>query len=177
MTLYDILMSDNVVKTINGNLDILLEYIPEIKNIMNFNQKHPYHIYDLWNHTLVALSFSKKDYEIRLSLLLHDIGKPFSYTEENGVRHYDGHNELSYKIAYCILSRLRVEESIRKNVLYLILNHDNPIRSNEIKKNYDLELKRFEVQRCDILAHSEECIEKRQEYLDKTIKKLIKYKK
>ena len=177
MSLYDILMSDNVVDTINNNMDTLLTLVPEIKNIINFDHKHPYHIYDVWNHTLVALSFSKKDFEIRLTLLLHDIGKPFSYTEQDGVRHYNNHNELSYKIAYCILSRLQIKEPMNKNILYLILNHDNPIRSNEIKKNYELELKRFEIQRCDILAHSDECIKNRQEYMDKTKKKLLKYKK
>ena len=81
MYLYGILMSDNIVESIKSNIDYILDLIPEIKYSIGFDQKHPHHHLDVWEHTLYALSLSEKDFEIRLALLLHDIGKPFYYQE------------------------------------------------------------------------------------------------
>ena len=73
------MLSDNVVECINNNLDYLLVLVPEIQYMIGFEHKHPHHHLDVWNHTLLALSLSQNDFDIRLCLLLHDIGKPFSY--------------------------------------------------------------------------------------------------
>lgn len=58
MNLDDILLSDNVVECINNNLDYLLVLVPEIQYMIGFDQKHPHHHLDVWNHTLLALSLS-----------------------------------------------------------------------------------------------------------------------
>ena len=73
MDLKAILLSDDVVKSIKENLKYLEEIIPEIKCMYGFEQHHPHHHLDVWNHTLLALSLSKKDFDVRLCLLLHDI--------------------------------------------------------------------------------------------------------
>ena len=70
MTLEEILLSDNIIESINNNIDYLLKIIPEIKDMIGFDHKHPHHHLDVWNHTLLALSLSPKDFDIRLSLLL-----------------------------------------------------------------------------------------------------------
>ena len=105
MNLSDILLSDDVVFSIRYNISYLLDKIPEIKYMMGFDQKNPHHHLDVWNHTLLALSLSKKDFDVRLSLLLHDIGKPFSYTDGD-VRHFDGHAKVSSLMSVDILKRL-----------------------------------------------------------------------
>ena len=74
-----LLTSDNVVDNIKSNLDELLEIIPELQDTIGFDHKHPHHHLDVWNHTLLALSKSENDFEIRLALLLHDIGTYISY--------------------------------------------------------------------------------------------------
>ena len=84
MELYDILTSDDVVNSIKENEEYLFNLIPEVKSMVNFDQRHPHHHLDLYNHTLYALSLSKNDFEIRLALLLHDIGKPLCYEEGIG---------------------------------------------------------------------------------------------
>ena len=83
MMLYDILLAEDVVLAIKNNMDYLLDIIPELKYMMGFDHKHPHHHLDVWNHTLYALSLSKRDFDVRFALLLHDIGKPFSYQEGN----------------------------------------------------------------------------------------------
>lgn len=172
MSLYDILMSDNVVLEINNNLEYILNLIPEIKPMVGFDHKHPHHNLDVFNHTLYALSLSKKDFTIRMALLFHDIGKPYCFTEKDGIRHYTNHPIYSEKITRNVLERLEYDKDFTKEVCYLVKNHDNPIKENEIKENYTLQEKRYEIQRCDALAHNPEMLEKRNKYLEKT-KKLL----
>ena len=77
--LYDILLCDDVVGAINDNLEYILKIIPELKDMIGFEHRHPHHHLDVWNHTLLAISYSPKVFDVRLVLLLHDIGKPHCY--------------------------------------------------------------------------------------------------
>jgi len=173
MKLEEILMSDDVVKSINDNLNYLLDIIPEIKPMINFEQNHPHHHLDVWNHTLLALSLSNKDYDVRLSLLLHDIGKPFSYQDEE-VRHFRNHAKISELISRNILQRLGYNNSYIAYICYLIEHHDIPIDSKQIEKDYDTCLTLYEIQRCDALAHNPDKLENRKKYLEGIKKKLTK---
>ena len=163
--LYKILMSDNVVESIKENLGDLLEIIPEIKDMIGFQHNHPHHHLDVWGHTLLSLSLSEKDFDIRLCLLLHDIGKPHSY-QDREIRHFKGHPRVSKNISKNILLRLNFDKEYIDKICYLIKNHDKGIREKDIANNYDLELKRYKIQYCDTYAHNPEKIQKRVEYLD-----------
>lgn len=169
--LYDILMNDDVVLSINDNLQYILKIIPEIKYSIGFDHKHPHHHLDVWDHTLLALSLSENDFEIRLCLLLHDIGKPFSY-QEGDVRHFNNHPEVSAQMSEKILKRLGYQEEFIKEVCYLIRYHDSLISNQDIINNYDLTLKRYKIQECDALAHHPDKLEKRKKYLSKIKRKL-----
>lgn len=171
MNLFTILMNEDVVSSINDNLDYLLEVIPEIKYMIGFDHKHPHHHLDVWNHTLYALSLSESDFEIRLCLLLHDIGKPFSYTDGE-IRHFNGHAEVSSKMSEVILKRIGFEESFIQEVCYLIRNHDMPLSKKEIERNRTLAMKRYLIQYCDGVAHHPDMLEKRKEYLVK-VKRIL----
>jgi CRISPR/Cas system-associated endonuclease Cas3-HD len=124
----------------------------------------------------LALSLSNNDFDIRLSLLLHDIGKPFSY-QDGKVRHFHNHNIISYEMSIIILERLNYNEEFINKISYLILNHDHPISSKQIKDNYNLSLKLYEIQKCDALAHHPDMLEKRINYLNNVEKKLVLIKK
>lgn len=54
--IYNILMSDNIVQSINNNLNYLFNIIPELKYMVGFEHKHHHHHLDVWNHTLYVLS-------------------------------------------------------------------------------------------------------------------------
>ena len=176
MNIYEILTSENVVESISQNENYLFEIIPELVNMVGFEHKHPHHNLDVWNHTLKALSLSKNDFDIRLVLLLHDIGKPFSYQDED-VRHFEGHASKSKEMSETILKRLGFSDDYISNILYLIENHDTAITEKDINDNYDLQLKRYEIQRCDSFAHHPDKINKRIEYLDQISILLNKNKK
>ena len=180
-----ILMSDDVVESINNNLDILLEIIPELKDMIGFKHNHPHHHLDVWNHTLLALSMSDSIFDIRLCLLLHDIGKPHSY-QDGEIRHFKGHPVISSTISNKILIRLGYDSEYINEMCYLIENHDNLITKEDINTNYSICLKIFCIQYCDALAHNPEKLEKRIIYLkqvleyikqiDKNIDKKLKIK-
>jgi len=173
MSLQEILLSDDVVKFINDNIDDLLLIIPEIKYMIGFEYNHPHHHLDVWNHTLLALSLSEKDFDIRLCLLLHDIGKPFSYQDEE-VRHFRNHAKVSSNMSREILKRLEFDDEYTEYICYLIKNHDTLISDEEIDNNYDLCLKLIEIQKCDALAHHPDKLERRKKYIETINKKLIK---
>lgn len=173
-TLYNILMTDNVVTNINENLWKVLILIPELKYEIGFEHKHPHHHLDVWNHTLLALSMASFDFDVRLALLLHDIGKPFSYQEEEGIRHFHGHADKSEKMARKILKRLGFNEEKIKDICYLIKYHDLPITDKDLDKNKELSLKRYEIQKCDATAHHPDKLEKRINYLKEVQEKIKK---
>ena len=172
MNLQSILLSDDIVKSINDNMNDLLFVIPEIKYMIGFEHNHPHHHLDVWNHTLLALSLSEKDFDIRLCLLLHDIGKPFSYQDEE-VRHFRNHAEVSANMSKIILKRLGFDDDYIKYVCYLIEQHDTPISDEQIVNDYDLCLKLLKIQKCDALAHHPDKLEKRKKYIDEIYKKLV----
>lgn len=167
--LKDILLYDDVVLSINSNIDLLFSLIPELKYMVGFDQKHPHHHLDVWQHTLLALSFSLNDFDIRLSLLLHDIGKPFSYQDEE-VRHFRNHAVVSKMMSYDILKRLDFDDDFIDKICYLIEKHDSIITDKDVKKDYELEYKRYEIQKCDALAHNPDKLDKRIKYLYKAKK-------
>ena len=172
MDLEKILLSDDVRKSINENIDYLVDLIPEIKYMFNFEQHHPHHHLDVWNHTLLALSLSKKDFDVRLCLLLHDIGKPFSYQDKE-VRHFRGHAKKSYDMSKEILTRLGYDRKYIVYICYLVKNHDKKIPDQLIMENQELSLKLYKIQRCDALAHHPDSLEKRKKYLNETKNRLL----
>jgi tRNA nucleotidyltransferase (CCA-adding enzyme) len=167
--IYELLTGD-VTNNITSNLYSLLEIIPELKPCIGFDQKHPHHHLDVWEHTLLALSMSEEDLEVRLALLLHDIGKPYSYQDEE-VRHFHGHPEVSAMMARKILNRLGLDQESINRICYLIRYHDTDIRELD---NNELITKLYKVQTCDALAHHPNHLDKRKKYLEDIKVKMLK---
>ena len=73
---------------------------------------------------------SGEDLAIKLALLLHDIGKPACYVEdENGIRHFPKHGEVSGVMAGKALRRLRFDRKTIETVQELVLYHDAELQS------------------------------------------------
>ena len=166
--LEQILMKDIILE---NDEKLLFEIIPELKDEKGFSQNNPWHIYDVWNHTKTVLKNSKPDKEIRLALLLHDIGKPHSYQDdENGIRHFKGHSKKSAEISKTILERLGYSEKQINEICFFIANHDKTIRL-ELLNNDNIEIykKLLYIQYCDASGYNPEYIKRVYYRLDKVL--------
>lgn len=157
---------------IEENIDFIKKEIPEIENMIGFEHRHPHHHLDVWNHTLeVVKNINSQDLELKMAALLHDIGKPFSYQDEE-VRHFHGHPEVSEKMSKNILKRLGYSENFIINVCYLVRNHDTVIDPQNLDNSYKMVMKRLELQYADAKAHAPGKVEKRLNFLDSISKSL-----
>lgn len=149
----------------------IMAMIPELVNEIGFDQNHPHHHLDVWQHTLLALdNLETDDLETNMAMLLHDIGKPFCYQDDE-VRHFKGHDIVSAKMARNILTRLRFDENFISNVYYLIRYHDTTIDPNNINK---LDLKLLDIQYADAKAHHPDKVMQRIKKLDDIKEKIYK---
>ena len=168
--LKDILLkNNNVVLSVKTNLNKLKTLIPEICDMIGFEHNHPHHFLDVWEHTLYALSFSPNNFDIRLALLLHDVGKPHCYQDAE-VRHFKGHPEVSANITKNVLERLGFENNYVNYICEIIKLHDTPLTKENIVNNVNLSKIIFEVQKCDAFAHNPNKNEKRLKYIEETAK-------
>lgn len=168
--LRDLLLSDDVMSTIKQNISLIENIIPEIKCMYGFEHKHPHHIFDVWEHTLYAISYSEKDFFVRLALLLHDIGKPYCFSEIDGVRHFKNHPNVSASLSKDILSRLEFAPNDIDFLCQVIALHDTPLTREFITENFNLAKTIFAVQKGDILAHNPKYNQRRLNYIQNTEK-------
>ncbi len=157
------LCGENVLDVLMKYSDVICEIIPEMAPSVGFDQKSVYHIYDVYEHIARTVAAAKPDETLRLTMLLHDIGKPLVYTEEeSGIRHYRGHPEKSAEMAETVLRRLKADNATTDKVLFLIRYHD--VRPASTEKSVHRYLTKvgcegakmlFDVRRADAAAHSE----------------------
>ena len=110
-------------------------FIPELKDLIGFQQNNPYHAYDVFDHTVHAIEKCESDdLVVRLAVFFHDFGKPHSYQDgEDGIRHFKGHRKVSAEITDSIMKRLRFDNETRNNVVELVYYHDATF---EVGKKY-----------------------------------------
>lgn len=104
---------------------VLTAFIPEIAASIGFEQHTPYHNLDVWAHTVKSLEYTPEELDLKLCMLLHDIGKPASFTQDDkGVGHAKGHARRSADMAAEILRRLEYPAKTAEHVTQLIRCHD-----------------------------------------------------
>lgn len=106
--------------------DVFCLFIPELKDLIGFQQNNPYHAYDVFAHTVHAIErCGSNDLITRLVVFFHDFGKPHSYQDgEDGIRHFKGHGRISADIADNIMKRLKFDNETRNRVVELVYYHD-----------------------------------------------------
>lgn len=103
--------------------DVICEIIPEMYACIGFEQHSKYHDKTVYGHIVATVAAAEPTVEARLTMLLHDIGKPDSFFMKDGVGHFYGHADVSCEISEKILERLRFSNKIKEEVLFLIKNH------------------------------------------------------
>ena len=106
---------------------VIFQIIPELAPTKGFDQKNPYHIHDVWTHSVLAMAAAPPEPALRLTMLLHDVGKSATFfVDEAGVGHFYGHAQAGAEMADAILRRLRCDNATRERVCLLIANHAVP---------------------------------------------------
>lgn len=162
--LYEILLSDKPSEEIKNNEEKIFDLIPELKVCKGFDQNNPWHIYDVYEHTLHVIDGVKPNILTRLAALFHDIGKPIVYKEDDQkIGHFFGHWIESQKIFESFAKKYNLDEETIYMVSNLIYYHDLnllKLSDEEIDKVYDifkdegLELL-FDLKESDLYAHTE----------------------
>lgn len=99
--------------------------MPEFDVAMDTPQNSMHHMYNVGEHTIHALLACRPDRILRLTMLLHDLGKPAArVTDNRGYDHFPGHAEISEQIAGKILKRLKFDNYTIATVTKLIKYHD-----------------------------------------------------
>ena len=77
-----IVASENFCVELLQYSDVFSLFIPELKDLIGFQQNNPYHAYDVFDHTIHAIEQCESDdLVVRLAVFFHDFGKPHSYQD------------------------------------------------------------------------------------------------
>ncbi|MBR2855264.1 MAG: HD domain-containing protein, partial [Clostridia bacterium] len=118
--------------------EVLAEVLPEIRPMIGYDQQNHHHSWDLWEHTVRAVENVPPDPLLRLTMLLHDTGKPsVRTTDESGEAHYFRHQQVSADIALRAAETLRLSNDFRDRLVTLVRYHDIPLRTESGKINTD----------------------------------------
>jgi poly(A) polymerase len=180
---------DELVKILTGpkrgtGLDLLREsgileqILPEVTAMIGIAQPQEFHPEgDVYSHTRAALGLlHKPSPTLALGTLLHDIGKPPTFSVKERIR-FDGHVELGGTMAAEICRRLRMSNDETAAIVELILHH---LRFMHVKEMRLSTLKKFlrlpnfaehlELHRVDCLSSHRDmegyyfCLEKLEEF-------------
>lgn len=111
---------------------ILIHVLPELTPMVGFQQHSPHHRYDVFTHTAHVVEAVPPELTLRWAALLHDAGKPASFTmDETGRGHFKGHAKVSRELADAALLRLKAPTLLRQQVTELIGLHMTPLEADK----------------------------------------------
>lgn len=121
-----ILTGIHAVKILSDYDDVIGILIAEMETARGFVQFNPDQYEDVFRHSLRVLSFCENDLTLRLSALLHDLGKLSGLTlNPDNIAIYEHHAESSALIALDIMGRMRFDKKTMREVGEIIALHES----------------------------------------------------
>lgn len=142
-----ILTCDNASKGIDilQKSGLLAEIIPELNSLVNFSPLSINHNRNIFAHTLNVINKTNNNLLLRLSALLHDVGKLNTLTlESDGIYRFPKHNIEGAKMSKEILKTLRFDNYTINSVTKLI-EHHLVLKVNYIPTRYEVKKLLIEV--------------------------------
>lgn len=120
------------------NCGVLTIILPELDACFGVEQKSPrrHHKYDVGAHLVESLRYCpSQDPYVRLSTLLHDVGKPgvFNKTDEGVITFYN-HEIVGAKIVKKIISRLHLSKKEGEKIWRLVRYHQFTVDERQTDK-------------------------------------------
>jgi len=116
-----------------------VDVLPELYHLVDLEQSRRYHTLDAWKHTLAVIDNTPSDLILRWAALLHDVAKGLPGirgVNKRGELSDWGHDKKGAQMAEEILTRLKVSQSVKNRVCWLVKNHmtlPNPDKKSLIK--------------------------------------------
>ena len=130
--LFKLLAGESAADVLRKFPDVIGVFWSEILPMVGFDQRNHHHCYDVWEHTLHALDATPRDVLLRCVMLLHDLGKPATFSiGADGEGHFFGHPNVSRDLADDMLRRLKCANEFRETVVRLVEWHDRDIPRTE----------------------------------------------
>lgn len=136
--------------------------IPMMCHTVGFAQRGGHHFLDVFEHSLLAVGVIAPELVLRLTMLLHDIGKPFVWDSSESLSYdrFDDHAAVSAKLAGKILRDLKYDNATRKDVVELIAHHNDILLPDPVNVRRSLarlgeaQTRRLvQVKVADLIAH------------------------
>ena len=122
--------------------DVLSVFIPEIAPAVGFKQYGKKHAYDIWEHICHTVNTIPADRILRLTMLLHDLGKvPTHALNEKGDSTFKNHAPIGGEMAREILTRLKFDKKTINRVSFLVSYHDFEPVESKIELKHHLKTK------------------------------------
>lgn len=127
-----LVVGEHVGEVLRQYAPVLFPLLPELEKTQGVLQYNPHHDKDVLGHTIAALEASPAVLPVRLALLLHDCGKPYSFEWiREGFGHFPNHPAIGAEIAKRVLRRLKYDRRTIDTVCRLIQYHDNPVKDDD----------------------------------------------
>jgi poly(A) polymerase len=168
---------------------LLGEVLPEVNALRGVEQPPVFHPEgDVWEHTLRMIAIlprqqGKADPRLAWAVLLHDVGKAVTRSEDTTGTHFYGHVQRGEEISAAILRRLRFSREDLETILSLVRGHMLFMNVREMRPNRLKRLLRtpdfalhLELHRLDCLGshgfldHYEFCRQKLEEYPEEELR-------
>lgn len=103
---------------------LLKEVLPEVDSMKGVRQPPEHHPEgDVFVHTLLVMGvLNQPSPALALGALLHDCGKPATFTETDRIRFY-GHDEVGAEMASAVANRLKLSRRDVERVTWLVREH------------------------------------------------------
>ncbi len=146
-----------------ARLDCFPYFMPEICHTWQFAQLGGQHQFDVFTHSVKAVARVPPVVGLRLTMLLHDIGKPFVWQEQDDRDCFAGHSGVGAQLAGEILERLRYDKKTIHQVQMLIGQHERRLTVDEVclrravaDLGYEGLRNLITVKRADVWAHGDD---------------------
>jgi tRNA nucleotidyltransferase (CCA-adding enzyme) len=88
-------------------------------------EQNKWHSYDVWKHAMECMDYCVGDPILRISALLHDVGKPKSraFGDKTQDWTFYDHDRIGAEMAFPIATRLKFSNEERDRIVSLVRNH------------------------------------------------------
>lgn len=124
-----LVQGNNAPDVLRRYVDVLGVVLPELAAMKGFEQRNPYHRYDVLEHCIRAMEAVKTTKEnigyMKMTALLHDIGKPETFSiDGEGIGHFYRHPSAGARIVREVLGRFHADRFTIDRVSEIIRHHD-----------------------------------------------------